>query len=244
MSNPLTPEEMVFLKALAIEGGLDPDKPATAAALAVGITYLDWYPMALVWRNNRGPEEFIKEEYLEPSYRIPNPPPCPWGNRDHYIRRSCEALAVSDISEDELRVCIMKLTRDVTSIRVAQPHGDPCPNQTINPSKHPASVKVLDWAWEWIDPKDKQAVFRGEKSTDCPVCHMQVHLTPGAVVGPAKSGVKPVKRSYLHLLRCTNGHPEQLLNDSQFAQYQNYWSPEEIREATVIWNAEQEKSQS
>ena len=173
----------------------------------------------------------MKEEYLEPGYRIPNPPPCPWKSREHYLRRVCEVLAASNIPEQEMRICIMKLTNDSTNIRVAMPHGDECPNQRTNPEHE----KVIDWVFEWIDPKNQPGVFQGTKSTDCPVCHLQVHLTPRAVLGPAKPGAEPVRRSYLHPLRVTKGHPETKLNDPQFVQYRDYWTSEEIRKAMEEW---------
>ena len=54
----------------------------------------------------------------------------------------------------------MKLTSEFTSVRVAAPHGDPCPN---------CSAK-LDWRREWHEVSIQPAIVRGQLAINCPKC--------------------------------------------------------------------------
>lgn len=220
MSNPFTPEEMAFLDALSIEG-FDPGKPATEAAKAAGILYTDWYLTAIVWRDYRDPN-LVKVEYLEPGYVIPNHPPCPWTDREHYLRRACEVLAGSNVPDDELEVCLMKLTRDMTRIRVAMPHGVECPYTEFfvrdNPEYGKAcGEKLKDWLFECykrskdeVNPEPEQEqIARRQRAMDCPFCGRGVVL--GATLLELEPAPKlPVLHRWLHKLELwVASHPNE-----------------------------------
>ena len=54
----------------------------------------------------------------------------------------------------------MKLTSEFTSVRVAAPHGDPCPNCNAK----------LDWRREWHGVSIQPAIVRGQLAINCPKC--------------------------------------------------------------------------
>jgi hypothetical protein len=86
---------------------------------------------------------------------------------------------------------------------------------------------VKDWCIELFDKPDRLKVISGQLYPDCPVCGKPVIISRAGVVGKAPVGARPARRSVLQFLKRW-GTLENLRKDTQFSEYWNYWSQEEI----------------
>jgi hypothetical protein len=106
--------------------------------------------------------------------------------------------------------------------------------------------KIADWHIEWYKTEGP-LLYKGLAAMDCPLCGQPVGFQGGRV-GPAPPGVPVVRRyaekaaEWAAFQAVSAGGTLQGYTSSAGpgAQYANYWSPQEIRQADASEQAKQQ----